>query len=84
MGRHRYRTWYYATGMPGWMRWGCSPGWMGAPPCCASPGSGPGWWAGVPAPALSREEELGLLEEEAEMLEKDLQEIRTRIEEIKK
>ena len=84
MGRHRYRTWYYATGMPGWMRFGYGPGWSEVPPCCAPPCFGPGWWTGGPAPALSREEELGLLKEQAEMLEMDLQEIRARIEELKK
>ncbi len=82
MGRHRYRTWYYATGMPGWMRLGYSPGWIG--PYCAPPCFGPGHWGGVQGPVISREDELALLEEQAEMLETDLQEIRKRIEELKK
>lgn len=29
----RRRNMYYATGMPGWMRLGYSPGWGGVPPC---------------------------------------------------
>lgn len=28
----RYRWMYYATGLPGWMRFGFSPGWMGRSP----------------------------------------------------
>jgi len=28
----RRRNMYYATGMPGWMRFGYSPGWGGTPP----------------------------------------------------
>lgn len=28
--RHRYM--YYMTGLPGWMRFGYSPGWQGMPP----------------------------------------------------
>ena len=30
-----YRHMYYATGMPGWMRFGYSPGWGGMPPGAA-------------------------------------------------
>lgn len=29
---NRYRHMYYATGLPGWMRFGYSPGWGGLPP----------------------------------------------------
>ena len=29
----RRRNMYYATGLPGWMRFGYSPGWDGMPPC---------------------------------------------------
>lgn len=32
MGRHGHRNMYYATGLPGWMRFGFSPGWGGMPP----------------------------------------------------
>ena len=27
--RYRHRWWYYMTGLPGWMRFGFSPGWFG-------------------------------------------------------
>jgi len=30
-----YRHMYNATGLPGWMRFGYSPGWGGVPPCAA-------------------------------------------------
>lgn len=29
MGGHGHRWMYYATGLPGWMRFGFSPGWLG-------------------------------------------------------
>ena len=32
MGGHGHRNMYYATGLPGWMRFGRSPGWGGLPP----------------------------------------------------
>jgi hypothetical protein len=35
MGRHRRM--YYATGLPGWMRFGFSPGWLGRSPLGLGP-----------------------------------------------
>ncbi|KXA88534.1 hypothetical protein AKJ61_04700 [candidate division MSBL1 archaeon SCGC-AAA259B11] len=32
MGQHGHRNMFYATGLPGWMRFGYSPGWGGMPP----------------------------------------------------
>lgn len=32
MGGHRHRYMYYATGLPGWMRFGFGPGWIGRSP----------------------------------------------------
>lgn len=32
MGQHGHRNMFYATGLPGWMRFGYSPGWGGIPP----------------------------------------------------
>ena len=29
---HRHRNMYYRTGMPGWLRFGYSPGWLGRSP----------------------------------------------------
>ena len=47
----RWRNMYYATGLPGWMRFGYSPGWGGMPPGAAylaQTGQVPAfssWWA---------------------------------------
>lgn len=35
--RNRHRWMYYLTGMPGWMRFGFSPGWMGQSPTALGP-----------------------------------------------
>ncbi len=32
MGGYGHRNMYYATGLPGWVRFGYSPGWGGLPP----------------------------------------------------
>ena len=32
MGGHGHRNMFYATGLPGWVRFGYSPGWGGLPP----------------------------------------------------
>jgi len=34
---HRYRWWYRLTGLPGWMRFGFSPGWLGWNPMGLGP-----------------------------------------------
>ena len=62
MGGHGHRRMYYATGLPGWMRFGYSPGWMGRSPSglgpCAeymmtgqwpTPQMAAAWQAGPPA-----------------------------------
>jgi hypothetical protein len=68
--RHRY--WAYATGVPGWVRYGYAPAW-GAPP------------AGSYSPyglAPSREQETEFLRQQAEWLKQQLDEIGQRIEEL--
>lgn len=35
--RNRYRWMYYLTGLPGWMRFGFSPGWIGRSPAGLGP-----------------------------------------------
>ncbi len=94
--RGGHRNMYYATGMPGWMRLGYSPGWVGQ-----SPGGLPpavqymrtGMWqtpqpqatvAGMPAPAATGQQEVSMLESQAAMLEGQLEQIKKRIEELKK
>ena len=98
--RGGHRNMYYATGMPGWMRLGYSPGWVGQ-----SPGGLPptvqymrtGMWqtpqpqttvagmqAGMPAPAAPGQQEVSILESQAAMLEGQLEQIRKKIEELKR
>jgi len=96
--RGGHRNMYYATGMPGWMRLGYSPGWVGR-----SPGGLPptvqymqtGTWptpqpqatvAGMPAgmPAMPAQQEVTMLESQAAMLEGQLEQIKKRVEELKK
>ena len=96
--RGGHRNMYYATGMPGWMRLGYSPGWVGR-----SPGGLPptvqymrtGMWQ-TPQPqdtvtgmqagmtATSGQQEVPMLESQAAMLEGQLEQIRKRIEELKR
>ncbi|HDM25257.1 MAG TPA: hypothetical protein ENG24_01510 [Thermoplasmatales archaeon] len=75
---YRYRWWYRATGLPGWMRFGYPPHVMWYPPV-DYPGSWPMMY-----PEINPEEELHMLEEERQMLEEELEAIKKRIEEIKK
>ncbi|MBA1343281.1 MAG: hypothetical protein C5S52_06755 [ANME-2 cluster archaeon] len=96
--RGGHRNMYYATGMPGWMRLGYSPGWVGR-----SPGGLPptvqymrtGMWqtpqpeatvAGMQAsmPATSTQQEVSILESQAAMLEGQLEQIKKRVEELKR
>lgn len=69
-----YRHWYYATGLPGWMRYGWAPAW-GTPPT-----------PGVPPypPAPSTEEEAAALEQQAAWLREHLQALEDRIAALKK
>ncbi len=96
--RGGHRNMYYATGMPGWMRLGYSPGWVGR----TSSGLPPtaqylmtGTWQtpqpqaqgqGIPTgmPVIPAERELPIMESHAAMLEQQLEQIKKRIEELKK
>ncbi len=79
-GGRGFRRWFYATGLPGWARWGALPAWGSVP------------WYGPWAPPAhpiartfagpSREEELELLKRQAESLTDALEEIRKRIAEL--
>ena len=116
----RNRWMYYATGLPGWMRFGFSPGWVGRSPTglgpCASymmTGSWPtpqaqaywqsmqsgqtpypyygGAWAMTPpafgagfAPGWTKEQELEILKDQADMLKQQMEEINSRISELEK
>jgi len=67
-GRGR-RNWFYATGLPGWVRAGVAPAW-------------PVPWAAPAAP--SAEDQKRALAQQAEMLEESLGEIRRRLAELEK
>lgn len=71
-GGWRHRHWYYATGLPGWQR--ARMGWPG-------PGA---WFAGGFPPALSREEELAALRQQATSVEHALGDLRNRMNELEK
>lgn len=81
-----WRWMFWFTGLPGWMRFGYSPGWGGLPPGAAyfwpSLGAWPRpWW---PWGAPSREEELAWLEAQARILEAQLKAIKDQLEELTK
>ena len=78
-GGRGWRHMYYATGLPGWMRFG----WP-APPMAAAWGAEP-WAYGPPAPGpMPREQELQVLRDHAEALKSQLDQISARIEELEK
>ena len=97
--RGGHRNMYYATGMPGWMRLGYSPGWVGRtssglPPTVQYMRTGmwqtpqpqatvAGMQAGMPA-TPGQQQEVSILESQAAMLEGQLEQIRKRIEELKR
>ena len=97
--RHRYM--YYATGLPGWTRFGYSPGWGGIPPCAqylTQTGQTPQFtsWIknqapqGVPITPVTptvptgttKEQEIQILENQANLLSQQLDEIKKRLEEL--
>ncbi|MEA3301635.1 MAG: DUF5320 domain-containing protein [Pseudomonadota bacterium] len=98
--RGGHRNMYYATGMPGWMRLGYSPGWVGRtssglPPTAQHLTTGmwqtpqpqatvAGNQAGMPAPAATGQQEISILESQATILNGQLEQIKKRIEELKK
>jgi len=87
---------YTATGLPGWMRFGYSPGWVGRSPNGLGPcaqflttGQWPAPMAGaIPTPPVgmpgqpAREQRLAFLQAQATMLEQQLQAIRDQLQEL--
>lgn len=74
-GRGRgWRHWYYATGMPGWMRagYGLPAYGMGVPPV----------YPPYPPQAPTPEAEVAMLKNQAEFFKKQLDEIQRRIDEL--
>ncbi len=94
--RGGYRNMYHATGQPGWMRFGYSPGWAGR----SRSGLGPcaeylltGRWPTAAAPWFGRggqagravgPGELETLKAQAERLESMLEQLRQRIADLEK
>jgi hypothetical protein len=84
---------YYATGLPGWMRFGYSPGWIGRSPTGLGPcaqfllsGEWPApqmqqAWQGVQPAGFDR---LTLLKDQAAMLQQQLDTINSQIAELEK
>jgi hypothetical protein len=68
----RHRNWYYATGLPGWARFGYGPAW-GVPAIGAY---------GPYAAAPSREQKAEFLRRQAEWLKQQLDAVGQRIEEL--
>ncbi len=94
---HGYRNMFYMTGLPGWLRFGYSPGWGGMPPAAQylqSTGQLGQFmnWMGYPGAAgvwpyyggLSREQELQSLKAQKEALERQLETLAKRLEELEK
>ncbi len=80
-GGRGWRHMYYATGLPGWMRFGA--GWP-TPPMAATWEDWP-WAYGAPAPGpMPRQQELQVLRDHAEALKAQLDQIGARIEELEK
>ena len=89
----RHRNMYYATGLPGWMRFGYSPGWVGRSPSglgpCAeflttgqwpTPQMQQAWQGGQPIEF----NQLTMLKNQAQMLQQQLDAIKAQIAEIEK
>lgn len=98
MGGHGYRHMYYATGLPGWVRFGRSPGWGGLPPAAqylrdtgqldaflaALPEQGGSFGSPWGRPATwSKEEKVAALQAQREALQRSLDDITQRIEAMK-
>jgi len=90
-----YRWMYQLTGLPGWLRFGYSPGWGGLPPGAQflmQSGLWPQFWSWMqsrtplmpPWPGMPKEQEVQLLQGQAKMLEGQLEQIKKRIEELEK
>jgi len=77
---------FYLTGLPGWLRFGFSPGWGALPPGAAYLfGTYPGPWAGWTFwPTWTREAEIQWLSAQAEALEEELRMVKERLDELTK
>ena len=78
-GRGR-RNWFYATGLPGWARYGTMPAWGGQMPYTgfAPPAAAP------VAPMVSKKQQVDVLKGQAEYFEDVLDGIKQQIQELEK
>jgi hypothetical protein len=77
-GGRGWRHWFYATGLPGWARAGY--GW----PAWGAAGHPYAPYPAPVTPAMTAEQEVAGLKQQAEYFQKALDEIRKRIEELEK
>jgi hypothetical protein len=100
MGGHGHRNMYYATGLPGWVRFGYSPGWGALPPAAqylqstgqmgtflaslGYPAGTPGAWPMPGMAPLSSEQELEMLKRQKEELERQIETLTDRLEALEK
>jgi len=96
MGGYGHRNMYYQTGLPGWMRFGYSPGWQGRSPSglgpCAEYLTTGRWptpqmeqaWQGSAGAGFTAApgQELDYLKSQADILSERLEEIRKRIDDL--
>jgi len=88
---------YYMTGLPGWVRFGFSPGWRGrgqgnlpvGAQYLMQSGQVPQFMSYIQRqqisyPQLTKESELNILESQAKFLEQQLEQVKKKIEELKK
>jgi hypothetical protein len=95
MGQFGHRNMYYMTGLPGWMRLGYSPGWVGR----SATGMGPAaeylttgqwpnsqmasqWQAMQGSTTLHSSDEIQLLKQRSQQITSQLEAIQKRIEEL--
>lgn len=103
MGGNRRRNMYYLTGLPGWTRFGYSPGWVDRSPTGMPPGAQylsqtgqmpqfASWMqqhaaaptAPIGMPKVPKEQEISMLQSQAETLGGQLEQIKKRLEELRK
>ncbi|MGQ9781796.1 MAG: DUF5320 domain-containing protein [Nitrososphaeria archaeon] len=94
---YRRKNMYYLTGVPGWIRFGYSPGWVGRSPSGLPPTPQYLISSGLFQPyqtqypkygpynvPLSKEEEIKMLEEQAKVIEAQMNAVKKKLEELKK
>ncbi|HET6455466.1 MAG TPA: DUF5320 domain-containing protein [Armatimonadota bacterium] len=74
----RHRNMYYLTGQPGWMRFGCSPGWVGRSPSGLGPCAQ--FLMSGQQPLADQHPRLEFLKNQASFLEQQLAAIKSQIE----